>query len=115
MTLNPDVHQKAQRVIDEQMGRDRLIEPSDRENLPYITCLRKEVLRYVHPTIDKPQVDPFFSGSDPVPLGKCHAFRGDGTRSSSEGVPHLIQDDGYLLPEGSSVFLNFWLISYQLG
>ncbi|KAF9650387.1 cytochrome P450 [Thelephora ganbajun] len=45
MTLNPDVYRKAQKVIDEQIGTDRLIEPSDRENLPYITCLLKEVLR----------------------------------------------------------------------
>lgn len=57
MALNPDVHKKAQKVIDEQIGTDRLIEPSDRENLPYITCLLKEVLRYVHPTIgSKPWV-----------------------------------------------------------
>jgi len=61
MTLNPDVYKKAQKAIDEQIGRDRLIELSDRENLPCITCLLKEVLRYVHPVIDKPQID-LFSG-----------------------------------------------------
>jgi len=60
MALNPDVYKKAQKVIDEQIGSDRLIEPSDRENLPYVTCLLKEVLRYVRPTIDKPRADPFF-------------------------------------------------------
>ena len=59
MTLNPDVYKKAQKVIDEQIG-DRLIEPSDQENLPYITCLLKEVLRYVRPTIDSPRTDPLF-------------------------------------------------------
>jgi hypothetical protein len=46
MTLDRDVYKRAQKEIDEQIGRDRLIEPSDRENLPYITCLLKEVLRY---------------------------------------------------------------------
>lgn len=59
MTLNPDVYQKAQKVIDEQIG-DRLIEPSDRESLPYITCLLKEVLRCVHPIVDNNPADPFF-------------------------------------------------------
>ena len=60
MTLNPDVHKEAQRVIDEQIGGDRLIEPGDRENLPYITCLVKEVLRYVYPVIDLTLVYPLF-------------------------------------------------------
>lgn len=60
MTLNPDVYEKAQKAIDDQIGRDRLIEPSDRENLPYITCVLKEVLRCVHLVIDRPRTDPFF-------------------------------------------------------
>lgn len=60
MTLNPDVYKKAQKEIDEKIGGDRLIEPSDRETLQYITCLLKEVLRYGHPTIDKPRTDPLF-------------------------------------------------------
>ena len=60
MTLNPDVHKKAQKEIDEQIGRDRLIELSDREYLPYITCLLKEVLRCVYPTIGSPWTNPHF-------------------------------------------------------
>lgn len=121
MTLNPDVYKKAQKLIDEQIGGDRLIEPGDRENLPYITCLLKETLRYVHSTIDKPRTDPFSSGrwGAPVPLGKYHFFERDGTRSRSEGVPHLpTQDDiyeGYLLPGGSSVFFNVWLVILRTG
>lgn len=57
MTLNPDVYKKAQKVIDDQIGGDRLIELSDRENLQYITCLLKEVFRYVRPTIDVLRTD----------------------------------------------------------
>ena len=68
MTLNPDVYKKAQRVIDEQIGRDRLIEPSDRENLPYIACLMKEVLRYVHLPSVHLELTPFSRRwSAPVP------------------------------------------------
>jgi hypothetical protein len=65
MTLNPDVHKKAQKEIDEQIG-DRLIEVSDRENLPYITCLLKEVMRYVYPLIDNLRTDPL-SGQMELP------------------------------------------------
>lgn len=119
MTLNPDVYKKAQKVIDGQIGRDRLIEPSGRENLPYITCLLKEVLRYVRrPSINLELT--LFSGrwGVPVPLGKYHVFERDGTRSRSKGIPHLlIQDDvydGHLLPRCSSVFFNAWsVISYR--
>lgn len=60
MTLNQDVCKKAQREIDEQIGGDRLIEHRDRENLPYITCLVKEVLRYVYPAIDLTRTYPLF-------------------------------------------------------
>lgn len=69
MTLNPDVYKKAQEVIDDQIGGDRLIEPSDRENLPYITCLLKEVFRYVHPITDVLRADWVFllDGASP-----CH-------------------------------------------
>jgi cytochrome P450 len=74
MTLNPDVHKKAQKVIDEQIG-DRLIEVSDRENLPYITCLLKEVLRYVHPLTDTPRTDLSPDRwSCPIPFGKGHVL-----------------------------------------
>jgi len=75
MTLNPDVYKKAQKEIDERTGGDRLVELGDRENLPYINCLLKEVLRYVHPTIDKSWFN-LFSGrwGVPVPLGEHHVL-----------------------------------------
>lgn len=47
MTLYPSVYQKARRSIDQVVGTDRLVDISDREALPYITCVLKEVLRYV--------------------------------------------------------------------
>jgi len=83
MTLYPDVYKKAQKVIDEQIGSDRLIEPSDRENLPYITCLLKEVLRWG------------IAG----PLGVPHLL-----------IQDDVYND-YLLPRGSSVFFNIWAIT----
>jgi len=47
MTLYPDVYDKARRSINEVVGTDRLVDIADREALPYITCVLKEVLRYV--------------------------------------------------------------------
>jgi hypothetical protein len=47
MTLYPSVYEKARRSIDQVVGTDRLVDISDREALPYITCVLKEVLRCV--------------------------------------------------------------------
>ena len=45
MTLYPEAYEKARKSIDEVVGTDRLVEITDRESLPYITCVLKEVLR----------------------------------------------------------------------
>ena len=45
MTLYPDVYEKARGLIDQVVGLDRLVDIGDREALPYITCVFKEVLR----------------------------------------------------------------------
>lgn len=46
MTLFPDVLQKAQEEVDRVVGRDRLPEFSDRDDLPYIRALMKELFRW---------------------------------------------------------------------
>jgi len=46
MTLFPDVQKKAQAEIDAVVGTDRLPSFADRESLPYIEALVKEVLRW---------------------------------------------------------------------
>jgi hypothetical protein len=46
MTLFPDVMKKAQAEIDAVVGNDRLPDFSDRENLPYVDALSKEVFRW---------------------------------------------------------------------
>ena len=45
MTIYPDVYEKARVAIDEVVGTDRLVDITDREAIPYITCVVKEVLR----------------------------------------------------------------------
>ncbi|PPQ98484.1 hypothetical protein CVT26_013885 [Gymnopilus dilepis] len=46
MLLYPDVMHKAQSQLDEVVGRDRLPSFDDQENLPYITAIVKELLRW---------------------------------------------------------------------
>jgi cytochrome P450 len=46
MILFPDVQKKAQAEIDAIVGTDRLPSFADRDSLPYIEALVKEVLRW---------------------------------------------------------------------
>jgi len=47
MVLHPDVFKKAQAEIYQVVGSDRLLDFDDRESLPYLNCIVKEVLRYL--------------------------------------------------------------------
>ena len=46
MTLHPDVMHRAQQQIDSIVGKDRPPTFADREKLPYIEAIVKEVLRW---------------------------------------------------------------------
>ena len=80
MVLFPEAQRKAQEELDKVVGLNRLPEYDDKENLPYINALCKEVLRW-HPI---------------APLGVAHAVTRD--------------DDinGYFIPAGSIVMGNTW-------
>ncbi len=80
MTVFPDVQRKAQEEIDRVIGANRLPTAQDRENLPYINAIVKEVLRW-----------------QPVaPMGLPHT-------STEEDVC-----EGYLIPKGAMVLANVW-------
>jgi len=49
MTISPEIQRNAQAEIDAVVGTERLPALSDRENLPYIEALIKELLRYQPP------------------------------------------------------------------
>lgn len=55
MTLYPEIQMRAQEEIDLVVGNDRLPEIRDKESLPYVNGLLKEILRF-HPS---------------APLGAC--------------------------------------------
>ncbi|KAG2138828.1 cytochrome P450 [Suillus cothurnatus] len=82
MTLFPDVQKKAQAEIDAVVGTDRFPSFEDRDSLPYIEALVKEVLRW----------------NAVAPTGVVHCV--------SEDDIH----DGYYIPKGSLIIPNIWFM-----
>jgi len=80
MSLYPEVQAKAQREIDQVIGTNRLPSYKDRDSLPYLNALIKEVLRW----------------NPVVPLGVPH-------RSTESQVVA-----GQTIPEGSILIANIW-------
>ena len=72
MVRHPEVAKNAQAEIDEVIGNDQLPSLQDRDNLPYIDCILKEVMRCVPRDLSlalfliegRSRVNP------PVPLGE---------------------------------------------
>jgi len=85
MTINPAVQQKAQAEIDRVIGPNRLPTASDRDQLPYIDAIVKEVLRW-HPVA-------------PMALPHC---------STEDDVV-----EGYWIPKGSMLFANVWHFTHD--
>ena len=80
MILYPDVQWRAQQELDVIIGRWRLVASADKEKLPYLNALMKEVLRW----------------SNIAPLGLAHRARVDDIY------------EGQLIPKGALVFANIW-------
>ncbi|KAI0644245.1 cytochrome P450 [Trametes meyenii] len=83
MASHPEAQTRAQAELDSIVGRDRLPGLHDRDSLPYLNALVKEVLRW-HVI---------------SPIGVPH-------RSIEEDVY-----DGYLIPAGSLIIPNQWAMS----
>ncbi|KAF8513280.1 cytochrome P450 [Gautieria morchelliformis] len=80
MVVSPEVQKKAQAELDAVVGPNRLPEFDDRNDLPYINALCKEILRW-HPLL---------------PLGLAHATTQDDVY------------DGYFIPKGAIILGNAW-------
>lgn len=80
MALNPEVQQKAQDEIDRVIGTSQLPTLADRDRLPYVSAVVKEVFRW-HPV---------------VPMGIPHMSTADDMY------------DGYCIPKGSLLMPNIW-------
>jgi len=82
MVLYPEVQRRAQAELDSVIGKERLPTFQDRENLPYINALCKEVHRW-HPVF---------------PLGIAHGLMQDDVFA------------GQFIPRGSIVVGNAWWV-----
>lgn len=85
MTLYPDVAKKAQGEIDSVVGNHRLPTYADREFLPYVDALVKEIFRW----------------NTVVPTAVPH-------RAAQDDV-----QDGYFIPKGSLVIPNIWKLAHD--
>ncbi|KAJ7510129.1 cytochrome P450 [Mycena galericulata] len=85
MALHPEMQAKAQAELDTVVGNQRLPTYADREHLPFVDALSKEVLRY-HPI---------------GPMGLPHRAMDDDVH------------DGYLIPKGSLVLANIWNMAHD--
>ncbi|KAJ4469249.1 cytochrome P450 [Lentinula aciculospora] len=82
---NPEALQKAQQELDRVLGAGTLPDFSHQEDLPYVTALVKEVLRW----------------HDPAPISLTH-------RVTEEDVYK-----GYRIPKGSYVVSNLWALMHD--
>ncbi|KAG8215103.1 cytochrome P450 [Butyriboletus roseoflavus] len=85
MTLHPEIFSEAQAEIDLTIGRDRLPDLSDREKLPCLECIIKEVYRW----------------NPPAPIGAAHRLIEDDFYN------------GYLIPKGTTVIANIWAMTHD--
>ncbi|KAJ7343182.1 cytochrome P450 [Mycena albidolilacea] len=85
MALHPDIQATAQAELDAVVGNQRLPGYEDRERLPYIDALSKEVFRF-HPI---------------GPMGLPH-------RAMEDDI-----HDSYLIPKGAIVLPNIWNMAHD--
>ncbi|KAF9498666.1 cytochrome P450 [Pleurotus eryngii] len=85
MVLHPDVASKAQQEIEAVVGTERLPNFADREHLPYVSALAKEVLRW----------------NSVAPLALPHVATQDDVH------------EGYFIPKGSFVMPNLWGMTHD--
>ena len=86
MIVHPEVQGKIQAEVDAVIGRSRLPDFSDKENLPYVKAVCKELIRW-HPIL---------------PLAIPH-------RAIEED-----EYKGMRIPEGSIMLPNAWLVTSNL-
>ena len=82
MAIHPGIQKKAQKEIDQLLGGERLPTLSDRDDLPYISAMMKEIYRW----------------HTPLPISIPKLLREDDVYK------------GYHLPKGATVIENVWAV-----
>jgi len=85
MALHPEKQQKAQAEIDLIVGSDRLPTFRDRDSLPYVEAIYREMFRWL----------------PPFPMTVPHATKEEDSYQ------------GYYIPKGSIIFPNVWAITHD--
>nr|VWO95115.1 N/A [Ganoderma boninense] len=85
LSLHPEVQQKARAELDGVVGPDRLPTFADRDALPYVDAVVKELLRW----------------HSAVPLGIAHTSIADD------------EYGGYFIPKGTAILVNLWAITHD--
>ncbi|KAH9917082.1 cytochrome P450 monooxygenase [Fomitopsis serialis] len=89
IVLYPEALRKAQDEIDRVVGNDRIPDLCDRNSLPYLDCMLREVYRW----------------HCPGPLGAYHVTR----------IPHALSEEdeyrGYKIPKGCIIIPNMWFMT----
>jgi cytochrome P450 len=96
----PEIQKIAQKELDTTVGHGRLPSFNDRENLPYINALCKEILRYVP---SAPRGNFLMRPSTCVCEYKISLV-------FALGIPHMSTEDdthdGYFIPKGTYLYAN---------
>ena len=118
MVLHPEAAARAQKEIDEVTGGRRMPCLDDRESLPYVDCIVKEVMRLVTLVLKAFELGlTRIEGSTLQHLWVCCNGTTDDSRCNilafiQTGLPHRsIKSDTYdktHIPEGSTVIANIW-------
>lgn len=85
LACHPHVQEKAQKELDDVIGKDRLPSSEDYEKLPYVRAIIRETFRFF----------------PPVPLGLPHSSTTDETV------------EGFYIPKGSIIFMNYYGIYHD--
>ncbi|GJJ11906.1 hypothetical protein Clacol_006144 [Clathrus columnatus] len=87
IALHPDIQVKAQKQLDDVVGRERMPNLNDYEKLPYVQALVKEILRW----------------RDVAPFGVPH---------SVSDVKNDVYE-GHIVPKGSDCIVNVWGLNHD--
>ncbi|EKM55883.1 uncharacterized protein PHACADRAFT_144778 [Phanerochaete carnosa HHB-10118-sp] len=106
MLLHPEAQRKAQEELDRVVGRDRLPEMTDRESLPYITAMIKELLRWhtivpsgaIHKSIVDDWYDGYYIPAGTIVIGNAWAILHDEKQYLD---PEAFKPERFLTPEGA--------------
>uniref|UniRef100_A0A0W0F7R4 Cytochrome P450 n=1 Tax=Moniliophthora roreri TaxID=221103 RepID=A0A0W0F7R4_MONRR len=105
MVRNAQSQRTAQQEIDTVVGRNRLPDLGDREKLPFIEAVYREVMRW-HPAVPIGEVSRLSDYRGPFSLAL-----------DSAGVPHLTTDHdeycGYFIPQDTIIFANIWAMTHD--